>query len=128
MSNNKIQEQVFEKFKWLFNETKESQQIADSMGRTMNVNSWHERHNKDLEKAISRTIELMEEENNHLHSTLHCKLCKSMWKSGLSDKKADFRKMIEEIVDRKTIDKNNWSDFKLKREFFAKLGDDEVKK
>ena len=41
---------------------------------------------KNVEKAISRTIELMEKQNNHLHSTLHCKLCKSMSLSGVEEK------------------------------------------
>ena len=59
---NKIQEQVLkEEQKWL----KECpNEIAP--------------HLFCMNKAISRTIELMEEQNNHLHSTLHCKLCKSM--------------------------------------------------
>ena len=83
-----------------------------------------EKYGSHVKKAISRTIELMEEQNNHLHSTLHCKLCKSMSVSRIDEQKADFRKMIESCETFST--KANWI---KKKELLTKLGDDkEIKK
>ncbi len=63
-----------------------------------------ERLTKELmKKAISRTIELMEEQNNHAHIKPNCKLCFSMWRNGKENAEADFRKLIvlEKIIVRR---------------------------
>jgi len=63
---NKLIEEIFEEFEWKLNESKETQQIANSISRTMDVNSWHERHNKDLKNALEKFQIKMENKNGNV--------------------------------------------------------------
>jgi hypothetical protein len=86
---------------------------------------------EDFKKAISRTIELMEEQEGHCHIKPNCKLCFAMWRNGKEDAEAEFRKMIEEVIENHKIDlttSRRREILHIQRKLLAKLGDSQRQK
>ena len=121
--NKKIQSQVLKEnpdFFWDYNETKESKSMAQTLARYTDINEVHKSHNNQMEKAISRTIELMEEEYKNSEHILR------IVKIAQEKQKADFRKMIdcefEKIILREFSPEQLLSITHFRKELLAKLG------